>query len=1325
MARPRKELPGPIRARILISSRRRCCLCWFWDGDDSRKDGQIAHIDRDPSNASEDNLVYLCLPHHNQYDAEYRQSKKIMDEEVRNARAELSRHLNGSPISSVLLEAKLGRDFEGFTEEDERELLAILNTFCRRGIEVVLRTHGCVLLTTKVQPEDAIRLMEALDVGNLREAGVLNAEVSDVCEQPQGLPPISGPTLDEILAIPGNRAVYERLKAILAEGSAVAIIGAGASFPLYPLWGELIGQLADEPLRHAKADAADRDYWLRSAGTKPLQVAAQIRAKLGDPLYFTFLYETFKLKNGPDGRAYTPAQAALVRASFRAYLTTNYDPGLLEARRELRPDVPQTGFTVWNQSVPVNQWASGDLFRQNTPCPILFAHGHFADPENIVLDAGTYRRAYHATPYRRLFENLWIQQHLVFVGFSFSDVMLGQIADEVLWQTARQAGGEPRHVAILGLPSEHLYTDQMRVEYREQYHAEALFYPITQTPAGHPDHSALQTLLDSLAGPGWLGQSEAVPQQIALPPAPPQPSTGRQPASATQGPPLLGFIHESTEDAQFTGRKADLARLDRWAADQAVRLIAITAIGGLGKTALVGHWLKHAGGFQARDAEGIFFWSFYGDRDTQAFLESLLDFAAHLPPLPPGEGPGVRGQPQNLPLPSRERAGVRGQPLQQSLHLLSTRRLIVVLDGLEVVQESPGTVAYGKLLETELADFLHSHCRGPGQSLVVLTSRFPFPDLTPYLGGPVHPLALGALDPAQGAKLLENLGVRGQPADREEVSEKLGGHPLALRVFARAMPPDLAGDPTRLWQQVFDPAHLAADQPLEGKVRRLLAFYDARVPEDQRQVLGLLALFRAPVPESTLVPLWERLLGRPAGDGSLCRALDALHRDHLITADPGPDKTPRYACHPILRDHFRSQFRREPGFTRDAGKLLADEPDAKKERSVEGIAILATAIEMLLEAGDIKAADDLYRSRLEDGWVFLWLPAPHWGMEVARGFVRDEARQSTVEQELGRRRLGFFFNAVALFANYAGEPETALEFYPKGEAIDRKANDPKNLSIGLQNRGESEVSLGLLTQAAGHFAEALDLAKKINDESEQRDCLVWAAFVASLSGDVARADADFALANAIENRIHADGDVLYSGRGIQWAEHLLRTGDPGRARQLTEANRNICERNRWQDDVARCEWILGWLDVLDRQWDEARGHLAQARVTFAAGHMIYYLARTLVTQAMCDLGQGDGEAALAACERAWQLAAPRKYRLVQADALSVRARAWLERPEPDPARARDDAEAALQLAEFSAYAWAERDALELLARAYRLLGGTEEAGRFQARAEAWNRRLTR
>jgi hypothetical protein len=59
------------------------------NGDWQQKQGQIAHIDHDSSNGDENNLTFLCLPHHDQYDSKTSQSKGITESEVRKYRQEL------------------------------------------------------------------------------------------------------------------------------------------------------------------------------------------------------------------------------------------------------------------------------------------------------------------------------------------------------------------------------------------------------------------------------------------------------------------------------------------------------------------------------------------------------------------------------------------------------------------------------------------------------------------------------------------------------------------------------------------------------------------------------------------------------------------------------------------------------------------------------------------------------------------------------------------------------------------------------------------------------------------------------------------------------------------------------------------------------------------------------------------------------------------------------------------------------------------------------------------------------------------------------------
>jgi hypothetical protein len=46
-------------------------------------------LDRNPANCAEDNLAFLCLPHHDDYDTKRRQTKNLTEHEVKTARDRL------------------------------------------------------------------------------------------------------------------------------------------------------------------------------------------------------------------------------------------------------------------------------------------------------------------------------------------------------------------------------------------------------------------------------------------------------------------------------------------------------------------------------------------------------------------------------------------------------------------------------------------------------------------------------------------------------------------------------------------------------------------------------------------------------------------------------------------------------------------------------------------------------------------------------------------------------------------------------------------------------------------------------------------------------------------------------------------------------------------------------------------------------------------------------------------------------------------------------------------------------------------------------------
>jgi hypothetical protein len=545
-------------------------------------------------------------------------------------------------------------------------------------------------------------------------------------------------SLREILfGIPGNEYTYEQLKETLDTGKAIAFVGAGASASLYPLWGDLVQELATQALRRGMVNEATYNFWLDPDGMDPQQVVRRIKERLGDRTFGEILNEICAYKQGEDGKYYTPAHSALMRMPFAGYVTTNYDPGLLEARRVLRPDVRATSYCDWTEHHAVGSWVTGDVF-QSEKCPILFVHGYYQRSDDIVLEEDGYGKAYMRGPYRRLFEKLWGQERLVFVGFGFSDPWTIYIVRSVLSELTSYIGGSPRHIAIVGLHVDKPYTPERRRWFVDSFDANLLFYPVRKAKNGGQDHSALMTVLESLAAPV---AEKALPTDTV------------RPSNQTVEVLKEHWRHETTEDQYYVGRREVMTRLDRWSDDNRVRVIEVTGIGGLGKTLLVGHWLKTQGGATRRHVKGLFYWSFFVDRDVTAFLEALIMFA-------------------------REELGCtmtsNAETLQeQAVSYLCKAHLLIVLDGLEVMQKGPSMSAYRSLLENDLREFLNRTCRSEHGGLVILTSRFPLAYLKPLLGNSVRLLELDHLTFNEGAELLRRLGVEGTQPERCEVSRHL------------------------------------------------------------------------------------------------------------------------------------------------------------------------------------------------------------------------------------------------------------------------------------------------------------------------------------------------------------------------------------------------------------------------------------------------------------------------------------------------------------------------------------------------------------------------
>jgi NACHT domain len=224
------------------------------------------------------------------------------------------------------------------------------------------------------------------------------------------------------------------------------------------------------------------------------------------------------------------------------------------------------------------------------------------------------------------------------------------------------------------------------------------------------------------------------------------------------------------------GREEDLAFLDEAWANQKINLVTIVAWAGVGKSTLVNHWLRRMAAEDYRSAELVFGWSFYrqGTSGVTSSADEFLDAALTW-----------LGDPDS-------RIGTAWEKGQRLAKLIVDRRTLLILDGLEPLQNPPGSQE-GRLREPSLQALLRE-LAAFNQGLCVITSRLPISDIADHERTSAPRRDLEQLSGDAGAKLLRALGVRGTDDELRASSEEFGGHCLGLTLLGSYLSDAYNGD---------------------------------------------------------------------------------------------------------------------------------------------------------------------------------------------------------------------------------------------------------------------------------------------------------------------------------------------------------------------------------------------------------------------------------------------------------------------------------------------------------------------------------------------------
>jgi hypothetical protein len=363
------------------------------------------------------------------------------------------------------------------------------------------------------------------------------------------------------------------------------------------------------------------------------------------------------------------------------------------------------------------------------------------------------------------------------------------------------------------------------------------------------------------------------------------------------GPKKLSIARLPVTGSDVFGREEDIAFLDRAWANRDVGIVTIIPLAGVGKSTLVNHWLRRMAAEQYRSAELVFGWSLYrqGSRGDTSSADEFLDTALTW-----------FGDPD-------PRLGTAWEKGERLAKLVTRRRTLLVLDGLESLQNPPGPQE-GRIREPSLHALLRE-LAGFNPGLCVITTRTPVADIADHEGTSALRRDLEQLSSDAGAKLLRALGVKGDEAELRSASDEFSGHCFALTLLGSYLTDAYNGD-IRCRSEVS--GHLAHDLRQGMHARKVMESYQTWLGEGpELAVLRMLGLFDRPADEKAL----GALLKAPAIPGLTESLTDLsptewrtilakLRRARLLLGED-PHNPGCLDTHPLVREYFGEQLRNQ------------------------------------------------------------------------------------------------------------------------------------------------------------------------------------------------------------------------------------------------------------------------------------------------------------------------------------------------------------------------------------------------------------------------------
>jgi tetratricopeptide (TPR) repeat protein len=654
------------------------------------------------------------------------------------------------------------------------------------------------------------------------------------------------------------------------------------------------------------------------------------------------------------------------------------------------------------------------------------------------------------------------------------------------------------------------------------------FAAMRQMPKGQEEPKALDRSAEEAVTSQPTGREVEAPSGDAV-----------QPVEVQEWPPFLpgniSIAKLPISGEHLFGREAELTCLDGAWADPGTNVISLVAWGGVGKSALVNHWLGTMAKENYRGARRVYGVSFFsqGTRETAASADTAMDEALRWfdDPDPAAGSPWDKGE--------------------RLANLVREARTLLVLDGLEPLQNPPGPEE-GRLKDPALQSLVRElAASNPG--LCVITTRHRVADIDHLIAATAPVITLERLSDEAGAALLRQRGVEGPDDELQQASREFDGHGLALNLLGTYLHDVCQGDVRRRDEVSL----LDSDVEQGGHAKRVMESYEnwfGQGPE--LAALRIVGLFDRPADSKAVAAVRE-----PPPIPELTEALqdvtDAKWRQTLaklrragFLAQQDPNDPDTLDAHPLVREHFGQQLREE---NRDAWREGNDRlyehyqkvPEKEFPDTLEEMVPLFAAVAHGCTAGrHQEALDDVYVQRIRRGseaYSLKQLGAIGADLTALSGFFDPPWQQPVAG--LTESTKAFVLSAAGFALRALGRLTEAVA--PMQAGLDSRIaqEDWANASRNAGNLSELYQTMGDLRQAQASAQQSADLADESGVAFQRIVGRTTMADALHQAGHMAEAETLFLESEALEKEEHPDIPLLYSIRGYQYCDLLLGQGE--------------------------------------------------------------------------------------------------------------------------------------------------------------------------------------